>query len=432
MADSRSNLVEFMQAFDRMVPVDSGINPGETSKPNQIPGWMVKILDYTESAIDKFTDYSILRGFYAKTSRGTSLSGKTNVLSSNILRQSHVVLYIPRGNLQTKLESHLYQSTPITKITIVNIAKMNGVIGTLQEIDYEQCYVQQIEPVLDWILVEFKITKYSNTLFKYDTAGRLLGKDMASMDYTLNPKIDVSIYHANSNEEENSEQEAPEEIDTNDSGTQSQSDQGNSGGDDQDDDDQDGPADDVSEDEEDGVDSPPQQENSAISAVKSLVGEDKQAVQNAVDDTLGISDAKAQAKQKLQDVLKNEISSVLSKSGVTGLGGGDSTSNASPDSSSGDIGGDAGSNSQQSSDGSLSSGGGGSNDGSASSNAASNAASNSSGGDQGESSAGSSTGGAGGGSGNDIDNSLKKSKKSLLDDIVKKADSGAGNSNNSA
>ena len=143
-----------MQAFDRLIPMDSGANSSGDSSPNQIPTWAVKILEYTESAIHGFEDYCALRGFYARTSRGTNMAAKTDILSSNTLRHSHVILYIPRGNLQTKLESHIFKSMPISKITIVNIAEMNGVIGKLQEIEYEQCYVQQLEPMLDGLLVE--------------------------------------------------------------------------------------------------------------------------------------------------------------------------------------------------------------------------------------------------------------------------------------
>ncbi|MCX7343829.1 MAG: hypothetical protein NT128_06775, partial [Proteobacteria bacterium] len=192
MADSRSNLIEFVQAFDRLMPLDSG--GGSNSQPNQLPKWMVKILDYTESAIEGFKDHAELRGFYARTSRGTTTASKTDMLSSNALRHSHVILYIPRQNLQTKLESHIYKPNPIDKITIVNIAEMKGVTCKLQEIEYAQCYIQQLEPIMDWLLVELKITKYSNTLFKYGTDGQLKGKDMAAMDYSLNPKVDVNIY----------------------------------------------------------------------------------------------------------------------------------------------------------------------------------------------------------------------------------------------
>ena len=89
MADSKSNLIEFMQAFDRLVPLDPAIS--SDSEPNQVPKWLVKILAYTESAVEGFTDYSALRGFYARSSRGTSIASKADMLSSNALRQSHVL-----------------------------------------------------------------------------------------------------------------------------------------------------------------------------------------------------------------------------------------------------------------------------------------------------------------------------------------------------
>lgn len=196
-----------MRAFDHLVPMDPGVGQSDAAQPNQIPSWLVKILDYTESAVDGFRDYSALRGYYARISRGTNMAAKADVLSSNTLRHSPVILYIPRGNLETKLESHIYKSNPISKITIVNVAEMKGTISKLQEIEYEQCYVQQLEPVLDWLLVELKITKYTNTLFKYKTDGSLEGKDMATIDCTLKPKIDVHIDSNSSSSDEQSEEE---------------------------------------------------------------------------------------------------------------------------------------------------------------------------------------------------------------------------------
>lgn len=308
-----------MQAFDRLIPMDSGVKAGSASQPNQMPSWLVKILDYTESGVEGYKDHSILRGFYAKTSRSTSMAGKTDALLSNTLRHSHVVLCIPRGNLQTKLESHIYASNPISQITIINIAVMNGVIGKLQEIEYQQCYVQQIEPALDWLLVELKITKYSNTLFKYTTDGRLLGKDMAEMDYTLNPKIDVNIYQADSIEDADDQSELDEEV--NDDSSLSSVDSSGQSGDDQESDlaDEDEEAgddgDDVnnqsaannamqnSNDDEDAMKEA--QEDSAVVAVKALVGDDQQAVDNA---SHGIFyDAKSRATYKLKSMFKNAL-----------------------------------------------------------------------------------------------------------------------------
>ncbi len=191
-----------MQAFDHLVPMDLVKGSSDAAQPNQMPSWLVKILDYTESAVEGFEGYSALRGYYSRISRGTNMTAQADVLSSNTLRHSPVILYIPRGNLETKLESHIYKANPINKITIVNIAEINGTIEKLQEIEYEQCYVQQLEPVLDWLLVELKITKYNNTLFKYGTEGRLLGKDMATMDCTLHPKADVHVYNNKPSEDE--------------------------------------------------------------------------------------------------------------------------------------------------------------------------------------------------------------------------------------
>ncbi len=210
-----------MQAFDRLIPMDPGAG-SSGAKPNQMPSWLVKILDYTESAVEGFKDYSTLRGYYARISRGTNMAAKADVLSSNTLRHSPIILYIPRGNLETKLESHIYKSNPIDKITIVNVAEMNGVIGKLQEIEYEQCYVQQLEPVLDWLLVELKITKYNNTLFKYGTDGGLVGKDMATMDCTLHPKADVHVYNNKPSEDE---EDQPEKEDAQEDEPDSQDDE---------------------------------------------------------------------------------------------------------------------------------------------------------------------------------------------------------------
>lgn len=299
-----------MQAFDRMIPVSPGVVSG-VGQSNQVPSWMVKILDYTESGVDRFNDYSVLKGFYAKTSRNTDLAGKADLLSSNVLRHSHVVLYIPRGNLQTKLENHLYQSIPIDKITLVNIAQMNGGIETLQAIDYEQCYVQQIEPVLDWILVEFKITKYSNTLFKYDNAGRLLGKDMTSMDYTLNPKNNVNVYQAMSYEEDMLEQENEGYGDHEEDESANQYEiedfnheqfainkQLSSFG------------------EEIAFN---QENNPTISAVKLLVGNDKQALANAVNDVLGANLLSQSIDLHLEDSVSDNPTDTFSKKAKNNL-----------------------------------------------------------------------------------------------------------------
>lgn len=391
-----------MQAFDRLIPMVPGIKAGDISKPNQMPSWLVKILDYTESAVEGFKDYSILRGFYAKTSRSTSLSGRTDALSSNVLRHSHVVLCIPRGNLQTKLESHLYKSNPITKITIVNIAQMDRALGKLQEIEYEQCYVQQIEPALDWILVELKITKYSNTLFKYGTDGRLQGKDMASMDYTLNPKIDVSIYDANFNEDENNlldqEDEEPDEDDGLDeldgqdntewADTVQEENDGMLDGDEAIDaasaDDQNTVNSKLKEGDSgdgQGISSPEVKETPSITALKSLVGDDKEAIKNAVQYTLGLNDAKDQA-----------TSRVASSDQSSGAVDSSNSSNAS-DSASGD------------------------------NNNSGNAASSNNQSDSAASINDSSSSG--------LSNSIKK-KKSLLDDILKKTDEVSKSSGSSA
>ena len=129
---------DFVKAFDRLVPIDKNVGAGD-AEPNKVPSWLVKILSYTESAVHGFEDFSELRGFYALNSRGNDIASKIDMMSSTALRHSNVILYLPRGNLQTKLEGHLYKSIPIDQIMIVNVAEMNGVIDKLQEILYEQC-----------------------------------------------------------------------------------------------------------------------------------------------------------------------------------------------------------------------------------------------------------------------------------------------------
>ena len=437
MADSKSNLIEFMQAFDRLVPMDSGANSSGVSSPNQIPTWAVKILEYTESAIHGFEDYCALRGFYARTSRGTNMAAKTDILSSNTLRHSHVILYIPRGNLQTKLESHIFKSMPISKITIVNIAEMNGVIGKLQEIEYEQCYVQQLEPMLDWLLVELKITKYSNTLYKYGTDGRLEGKDMATMDYTLNPKIDVHIYSNRPSEDdedhfEQDEHEAdspddadltkpedkiPEEEEQSQvDSVEGQAQEADNGASSQDDSKKEDPQPDSQADvlntldniQQNGLESvlPPESQN-ALSAVKALASGDQEALTQSTMSLLGVDQKRANQVNQAGKLLANLEG--LKKKGVGGVAnGGDSSSAAA--SGEGDSGSAAG--------------------GDSSSAAASG------GGDSGGAAGGDSSSAAASGNGNPAsDNAAddtstdssksgksKKKKKSLLDDIVKKTD----------
>ena len=59
---------------------------------------------------------------------------------------------------------------------------------------------------MDWLLVELKITKYTNTLFKYGKDGVLMGKDVASTDYSLNNlKLDIHIYSEKESEEDKHE-----------------------------------------------------------------------------------------------------------------------------------------------------------------------------------------------------------------------------------
>ena len=433
MADSKSNLIEFMQAFDRLIPMDSSANSSGVSPPNQIPTWAVKILEYTESAIHGFEDYCALRGFYARTSRGTNMAAKTDVLSSNTLRHSHVILYIPRGNLQTKLESHIYKSSPIDKITIVNIAEMNGVIGKLQEIEYEQCYVQQLEPMLDWLLVELKITKYNNTLYKYGTDGRLEGKDMATMDYTLNPKIDVHIYSnsLSEDEEEQFEQEESEDDDQeenetkgnqdgreqseagSDSDAQTQTNEESDDASSEDDLEKSSPDDDSQEDALDSSDDasdvegslPPDGEQ-ALSAVKALAGGDKEALTQSAMSLLGIDTAQADQASKAKKLIAAMFNGSLGAALFGGLKkkGTDSAASGgdSADSSSGDAAGGDTSSADAASDGGDSGGAAGDTNNPTTST------------DPAE-------------SGN-----TKKKKKSLLDDIVKKTDEAGNSTNNSS
>ena len=476
MADSKSNLIEFMQAFDRLIPMDSGANSSGDSSPNKIPTWAVKILEYTESAIHGFEDYCALRGFYARTSRGTNMAAKTDILSSNTLRHSHVILYIPRGNLQTKLESHIFKSMPISKITIVNIAEMNGVIGKLQEIEYEQCYVQQLEPMLDWLLVELKITKYSNTLYKYGTDGRLEGKDMATMDYTLNPKIDVHIYsnRPSEDDEDHSEQDEHEADSPDDAdltkpedkipeeeeqsqvdSVEGQAQEADNGASSQDDSKKEDPQPDSQADvlntldniQQNGLESvlPPESQN-ALSAVKALASGDQEALTQSTMSLLGVDQKRANQVNQAGKLLANLEG--LKKKGVGGVAnGGDSSSGAASgggdsgsatggsDSSSAAASGGGNSGSATGGDSSSAAASGGGDSGSAAGGDSSSAAA-SGGGDSGGAAGGDSSSAAASGNGNPVsDNAAddtstdssksgksKKKKKSLLDDIVKKTD----------
>ena len=158
------------QAFGRNVPTDNQIGGSSGDNPMQQPKWMVMIDDYTYSEVKGFEEYSTLKGFSSRTSRGTSIAGSESIISSSVLRHSSLVLYVQRGTLQTKLENHLYKSLPIEKITIINLSVIKEDLAVTQKIEYENCYVQQLEPQLDWLLVELKITKHSNTIFKYSTA----------------------------------------------------------------------------------------------------------------------------------------------------------------------------------------------------------------------------------------------------------------------
>ncbi len=136
---ARYSLIQIPGRSDLRIPVvddTSSSDGGGALSGVQSPEWMVQIDSLLTSAVEGYTNYAQLFGWYGESSRYTSGDLSSSLFTSAMLRHSDLIIVIPNGGYAATIETLMNSGTPIQQLSIVRLGNINSQTVTLQTLKY--------------------------------------------------------------------------------------------------------------------------------------------------------------------------------------------------------------------------------------------------------------------------------------------------------
>ncbi|MHA1558647.1 MAG: hypothetical protein ACTSXG_02410 [Alphaproteobacteria bacterium] len=110
--------------------------------------------------------------------------------SSKSIHHSELVVLIPTGPHEAVLEMDLYKGAKLGEVTILKLININETLIPKQKLEFQRCQVIGNQPKDDLFILNLKIDKRLNTLYKYGPNGEKEGQIIAGFDFVEGTVLD--------------------------------------------------------------------------------------------------------------------------------------------------------------------------------------------------------------------------------------------------
>lgn len=160
----------------------SGLH-NDYSQRTTTPEWVIKMADLLSSYVTNFEDHTEVYYWGYKLSRPTNPSSGGPLYSAAAVSITDIQVVIPNTDSSTTLEFKMMKGEPIESISIKRLANINGVNVTTMDMNFDNCFIQTVEPHGDQLKITFKCTYYKKTAYRYDQNGESKGQTEVSFDF---------------------------------------------------------------------------------------------------------------------------------------------------------------------------------------------------------------------------------------------------------
>ena len=166
-------------------------NASSSATVARTPEWMIsfgeKGKELTSSGVDKFDGYVELYGWHSESSRYVSGDVSGALFTSAAVKNSDLIVVLPHGEHEPKLELWMYQGKNIKEVNIVRLGWTEGEIKVFQQIKFKVVRLIEYQQNVQYCVFYAQVQSKNNdiTVFKQQD-GTASGHKISDINFREN------------------------------------------------------------------------------------------------------------------------------------------------------------------------------------------------------------------------------------------------------